>query len=117
MILYYDRAGEPLESVFEWERLLGDREYVIVQKDTLKVGDIEVHVSTIWLGLNHNWLGGRPLIFETMVWWDGEIVEMHRYSTEEEARLGHAGVLEMQMIKADETKGGDSSRAGPIPER
>jgi hypothetical protein len=61
-------------------------------------------VSTIWLGLNHNWLpGGRPVIFETMTFskawdvqvWNGTPFLFHpshsqeRYSTEAEALRGH----------------------------
>jgi hypothetical protein len=100
VILYYDRDGAPLDTVWEWAALVEDREYVIVQQDTLERGENIVEVSTIWLGLNHNWSGiGPPIIFETMVFTDEEITDQHRYSTEEEARLGHAGVLEMEGLK------------------
>jgi hypothetical protein len=100
VILYYDRTGDPLD-LDEWVRLHADKDYVVVGRDTLSYGGGEILVSTVWLGINHNWIGGRPLIFETMVFgapWD-EYEEMHRYSTEEEARLGHAGVLEMVGLK------------------
>jgi hypothetical protein len=42
-------------------------------------------VSTVWLGLNHAWNGGPPLIFETMVFTslsDFTEIETRRYSTE-----------------------------------
>lgn len=51
-------------------------------------------VSTVYLGLNHNLVfgGGKPLIFETMVfkpWGRYKSLEMDRYSTKEEAKIGH----------------------------
>ena len=58
-----------------------------VAKTTLKDGS---SVSTVFLGMDHGF-GGKPLIFETMVFsknvaMDGD---MDRYSTEEEAKTGH----------------------------
>lgn len=49
-------------------------------------------VSTIWLGLNHNHHGGRPLLFETMVFSEeqsGHDIYMDRYTTWHEAIVGH----------------------------
>ena len=46
-------------------------------------------VSTVFLGLNHQWGDGPPLLFETMVF-GGELDgEQERYSTWEEAIEGH----------------------------
>ena len=63
--------------------------------DQTQVGDY--WVSTVFLGIDHNWLGGgKPLLFETMVFiserksakdW-GEL-DMDRYSTWKEAEEGH----------------------------
>ena len=48
-------------------------------------------ISTVFLGIDHNWFGGKPVLFETMVYGsDGEdkdIVE--RYHTYSEASAGH----------------------------
>jgi hypothetical protein len=55
-------------------------------------------VSTVWLGLEHG-LGAPdpPLIFETMVFCHDHECEwadwQDRYSTEEEAAIGHAAVV------------------------
>jgi hypothetical protein len=48
-------------------------------------------ISTVWLGLNHNYFGGKPLIFETMVFGErgGHEEYMDRYSTWDEAVEGH----------------------------
>jgi len=49
----------------------------------------EIKVSTVFLGLDHQYGDGPPLIFETMVF-GGELDgQMERYSTWEEAETGH----------------------------
>lgn len=56
-------------------------------------------VSTIWLGLDHAFGRGRPLIFETGVFRpDGNrlrgMVDMDRYATRREAHAGHKAMVE-----------------------
>lgn len=49
-------------------------------------------VSTVFLGINHRFGDGPPLIFETTVfppWARGSDLFMDRYSTEAEAKRGH----------------------------
>lgn len=49
-------------------------------------------ISTVWLGLNHQWQDGEPpLIFETMVFESGDFHDIYcdRYSTWQEAEEGH----------------------------
>jgi hypothetical protein len=57
-------------------------------------------VSTVWLGLNHNYFGGVPLIFETMIFESedsGSDIFCDRYSTWDEAVEGHKKA--MQWVK------------------
>lgn len=51
------------------------------------IGD--VRVSTVFLGLDHSFGSGRPLLFETMVFGGPLDQEMARYTTWEEAEEGH----------------------------
>ncbi len=83
---YYDRQGEPIDMI-EWGKRLTDLEYKRVAYDELADGTIIV--STVWLGLDHNWGEGRPLIFETMVFGGPNDQDQYRYSTEAEALAGH----------------------------
>lgn len=47
-------------------------------------------VSTVWLGLDHNFMGKKPLIFESMLFSKWSFKEdMDRYSTLHEAVIGH----------------------------
>lgn len=58
------------------------------------------HVSTVWLGLDHNHAGlfsNEPLLFETMVFSEyhgGTDIYMDRYSTWDEAVQGHQKAIE-----------------------
>lgn len=59
---HYDRRGNLL-TMREWVMLYQLHDYKIVKQEY--VGDY--WVSTVWLGLDHGWGHGPPLIFETMV--------------------------------------------------
>ena len=64
-------------------------------------------VSTVFLGLDHQWGDGPPLIFETMVFGGPLDQETERYSTWEEAEAGHA-----QMVERVRRAPGDGKGAG-----
>ncbi len=89
---YYRRDGtafpEGEGGLFEWAKAFEDFNARIVRQETLPNG---YFVSTVWLGLNHNWGSGPPLIFETMVQDSEGTFEdyQERYSAEDEAILGH----------------------------
>jgi hypothetical protein len=53
-------------------------------------GNEHVYVSTVFLGLDHNYLGeGGPILFETMVFGGPFDHEQERYKTWAEAEAGH----------------------------
>jgi len=56
-----------------------------------KIGDSDV--STVFLGLDHNYGDGRPLLFETMIFGGKSNGFQERYSTWEEAEKGHIEVV------------------------
>lgn len=96
---YYDRAGNPISSD-GWLKTFGDNR---VAKTT--VGDVEV--STVWLGIDHQYGDGPPLIFETMVF-DGPLdQECERYSTEEQAKAGHEAMV--ARVRADQLEPDDGA--------
>jgi hypothetical protein len=70
-------------------------EWVTQLKKVNKVADDIIngnHVSTIWLGIDHNYFGGLPLLFETMIFdkpKSGHDIYMDRYTTLDEAINGH----------------------------
>jgi len=94
---YYQRDGKPytgatdMEILLKWGNDFENIDLKRVAQDKLKNG---VFVSTVWLGMDHSWFGGKPLIFETMVFGAGEEEEQERYSTEKEALAGHKRFVE-----------------------
>jgi hypothetical protein len=101
---YYNRQGEPIHDLFEWARLFEDRDYKVVQQTTINPPDGgRYFISTVWMGVDHSWGSGPPVIFETMVFIDEPGAEDHssldhymdRYSTEAEAIAGHRNVVGM----------------------
>lgn len=73
-------------------------ESVLADVDKRRVGWTEIGsiiVSTVFLGLDHNYTGkGPPILFETMIdrgdGWD----EQERYRTWDEAVAGHAAAVD-----------------------
>lgn len=97
-----DDAGNPVEEpdLLTWGRWLEDaNEKRIVSN--IQIGDSEV--STVFLGLDHNFGSGPPLLFETMVFGGSLNDEMNRYATREEALAGHAAICEkVQKLQTEE---------------
>jgi hypothetical protein len=55
------------------------------------------HVSTVWLGLEHGFMGGEPLVFETMIFSEHEPrthIYLDRYSSWDKAVQGHEEAIE-----------------------
>lgn len=100
---YYARDGRPLDMT-SFAKLHSDRAYKRVAETT--VGPY--WVSTVWLGLNHNWGEGPPLIFETMVFLAdtqelSSEFDMDRYATEDEAKQGHEDMCLLIRATVQET--------------
>ena len=88
-----DDAGEPVavgDDVQAWSNWFSSGDKRHVAEDC--VGD--VRVSTVFLGLDHNFLGtGRPVLWETMVF-GGELDgEQWRYDSQKAAMEGHGELL------------------------
>lgn len=77
----------------------------VVKQETFFDGTDLVSVSTVFLGLDHNFTdSGTPLLFETMAFGGQHDQEMRRYHTWEEAETGHRlfceqlGLIQEQKI-------------------
>jgi hypothetical protein len=88
---FYDRQCQPISFV-RFMQLFETPDYKCIARTVLD-GD-KTFVSTIWLGIDHAWGGGTPLIFETMTRennkWGGD---QYRYATEGAALAGHEVVV------------------------
>ena len=114
---HYDYYGNPI-SMQRWMKLVETGE---VNRRVALTEEDGWWVSTVWLGIDHNFSEeGPPLIFETMAFLEGsyEALECQRYATVEQARVGHAEVVEamrqrryveeaMKEILREGERGGD----------
>lgn len=90
---YFDREGRPI-TLMEYGRLFSNLQYRVLYHHRFK----NFLLSTVWLGINHNFsMRGPPVIFETMVFFNGMGGPMWRYSTEGEARRHHMTILRVMQ--------------------
>ena len=87
----YDDNGKPVGQVdlFKWVQWLSPEKRKVVH-DTLKSG---VKVSTVFLGLDHSFGRGVPLLWETMIFGGEHDQYQERYTSLEDAKKGHAEAL------------------------
>ena len=88
---YYDIHGRPI-TMQQWVASMSS--YRHVGESIIRVRGRWFRVSTVWLGLDHSFFGGPPLIFETMIFEHGTTIRdpdmfQWRYSTIPEAQRGH----------------------------
>jgi hypothetical protein len=95
---WYDKQGR-LIDLFNASELLSDPDYKRVAEDVFVMDGEPVRVSTVWLGLDHNWMGGRLLIFETMIFGGSHDLCAWRYTTEDEAKEGHAEAVTLLQLE------------------
>jgi len=90
---YILRDREPVAvDLLEWARWFDDLKNRVVQLDEIRPG---VRVSTVFLGIDHAFGRGRPLLFETMVFGGVHDEYQERYGTWDEAVSGHARAVAM----------------------
>lgn len=65
------------------------------------LGDV-IDISTVFLGLDHQWGDGPPLLFETMVFRypSAESLDMDRYPTWDDAVAGHEAIVARWRARA-----------------
>lgn len=62
----------------------------------------EACVSTVFLGIDHNWLHGELALFETLIFGGDHDGWIDRYGTWDEAEAGHAAVCAWLRGEAEE---------------
>lgn len=81
---------QPEPDMLKWGRWFetADRQVAVTE-----IG--EAHVSTVFVGLDHQFGSGPPLLFESMIFWKGHDLDrdQDRYSTREEALVGHGAMV------------------------
>jgi hypothetical protein len=89
-----DRVPVLVEDINTWGEWF-ERANRKVAEDRLLNGKV---VSTVFLGLDHNWGYGPPILFETMIFGDTDSEEYcERYHTWEEAEEGHKLAVQIAL--------------------
>lgn len=102
LMSYYDKAGKPL-SFDEFAALKYDANGDISDYARIAYDQLEhCALSTVWLGLNHSFTDGPPILFESMIFGGPHDGDMRRYATEDDALAGHLHAV-------------DEIRAGRLP--
>lgn len=99
------KLAVPCSDLMEWARWFETHDRVVEKTD---VGPL--HVSTVFLGIDHSFGHGEPLIFETMIFGDNEDEYQVRSSSWDEAERCHAeavGIAEKRVAAADKMLGGE----------
>lgn len=97
----YDKSGSKI-TADELNKLYMDGQYKIINRTDMASG---AWASTVWLGIDHSYVGTsatqKPVIFETMIFPDDSYCEVFckRYSTEEEAEVGHVVSIYEYMLQ------------------
>ncbi len=89
-----DANNKPIycKALLLWAEFMKKADVRTVAKTRIK----EVEISTVFLGLDHNYLSpdGPPILYETMVFGGEHDQDMERYATREEAEAGHKRMVE-----------------------
>ena len=87
----------PCHDLMAWGQWLQSAPNRVVARTMVREG---VEVSTVFLGLDHQFSNGAPLLFETMVFRNGDGQDMDRYSTWDEAVAGHEAMVKSVQEEA-----------------
>lgn len=83
-------------NLIKWANWMGTADRAVAKTN---IG--EVRVSTVFLGLDHGFGGGKPLLFETMVFNGVMDGYMRRYSNWQDSEKGHQEIVKLVREKED----------------
>jgi hypothetical protein len=96
--MYYKLQGHkpiPCKDIIEWAEWYGTASRVVHKT---QIGEVEV--STVFLGIDHAFVGEYPpVLFETMIFGGENDGYQERYTTWEEAEQGHSKIVEYETPK------------------
>lgn len=99
MLVNYILKGKepiPCEDIHEWGEWMAVADRTVLKTVLEHIDDSEkrVGISTVFLGVDHRFDKGPPILFETMVFGGPMDGEMNRYCTWEQAEQGHNSMVQ-----------------------
>lgn len=101
-----DMEKNPLAFARAWGKISEQR-----RVDHTQISD-EVHVSTVFLGLDHSYGRGPPVLFETMIFGGPLDHSQWRYATWDDALVGHDMAVKKAMAHEKATAARQSTEVG-----
>ena len=106
---YILKNGKPVHEpdVLKWAAWFEMHDHTrIVERTTIRRNDVEIVISTVFLGINHSWgVSKKPILWETMVFNGPSDQYQVRYTSLAAAKKGHAKVVKQeQRIQAQHKK-------------
>jgi hypothetical protein len=79
-----DRLAVPCDDIVDWGKWMGTADRHVAQDS---IGDVSI--STVFLGIDHQYGTGEPMLFETMIFGGPQDQWCRRYSNWGDAEQGH----------------------------
>jgi hypothetical protein len=100
-----DKSGNPTpcEDIIAWAKWFEQdpESRRIVARDTFRAADgTDVIVSTVFLGLDHGYHGGQPVLWETMIFGGAGLDEWQERSTSHEGALANHRLAITELVDA-----------------
>lgn len=82
------------DDLMTWGRWMenGNRRVAL---DEFKHDNVDIKVSTVFLGLDHSFTHGEPVLWETMIFGGKEDQYQDRYTSKADALRGHAWAIKL----------------------
>lgn len=86
-----EQIPKPIDNLLEWAQWFEKADRHVAKTNLPN----NVRVSTVFLGLDHSFGEGTPILFETMIFGGKHDQYQERYGTWEEAEAGHSRAVEL----------------------
>jgi len=96
-----DKEPVPCKNFDEYLKFSEVNHPIRVGHTTYSSPELKIRVSTVFLGLDLG-SGDPPIVFETMIFGGDHDQYQERYSTWEEAYLGHANAVQLVQKELEE---------------
>jgi hypothetical protein len=94
MNFYIEKDGKPVPcDVSEFGIFFEDSDNRRVEYDTLDIDGHKVEVSTVFLGIDHSFGRGEPILYETMIFGGKHDQYQYRYRTRKDAKEAHDRIV------------------------